>query len=59
MTGTEDEAMGLDAMKDGAQDYLVKGQFGDRELKRTIRYALERQDLLNEKEALIAQLLRL
>ncbi|OGR44344.1 MAG: hypothetical protein A2X35_02650 [Elusimicrobia bacterium GWA2_61_42] len=56
MTGTEDEAAGIDALKDGAQDYLVKGQFGHRELKRTVRYAIERKQLVNEKEALIAQL---
>lgn len=56
MTGTEDEAMGLEALKDGAQDYLVKGQFGDKELARTIRYAVERKELLNEKEDLILKL---
>lgn len=56
MTGTDDEAVGLEALKHGAQDYLVKGQFDDRELKRVIRYAIERKELLNEKEALIAQL---
>lgn len=56
MTGTEDEGMCIDALKNGAQDYLVKGQFGDRELKRAIRYALERKSLLNEKEGLITKL---
>lgn len=56
MTGTEDEALAAEALKDGAQDYLIKGQFGERELRRTINYALEREELLNEKTALIAQL---
>ena len=56
MTGTEDGSMGLDALKLGAQDYLVKGQFGHRELARTIRYAIERKQLLNEKEELISRL---
>lgn len=56
MTGTADEATGLAALKSGAQDYLVKGQFDDRELKRVIRYAIERKSLLNEKERLIAGL---
>lgn len=56
MTGLDDEETGLEALKDGAQDYLVKGQFGYRELKRTVTYALERKELLNEKEALITQL---
>ena len=56
MTGTDDEALGLEALKYGAQDYLVKGQFDDRTLKRVIRYAIERKDLLNEKEELILKL---
>lgn len=56
MTGTDDEAVGLEALQHGAQDYLVKGQFDDRELKRVIRYAMERKELLNEKEALIEKL---
>lgn len=56
MTGTDDEAVGLEALQHGAQDYLVKGQFDDRELKRVIRYAIERKELLNEKEALIEKL---
>lgn len=56
MTGTDDEATGLEALKHGAQDYLVKGQFDHRELKRVINYAIERKALLNEKEELIARL---
>lgn len=56
MTGTDDEALGLEALKYGAQDYLVKGQFDDRTLKRVIRYAIERKELLNEKEGLILKL---
>lgn len=56
MTGTDDEATGLEALKHGAQDYLVKGRFDHRELKRVIDYAIERKALLNEKEELIAKL---
>ena len=56
MTGTEDGETGIAALKDGAQDYLVKGQFGDKELARTVRYAAERKELLNEKEELILKL---
>jgi DNA-binding NtrC family response regulator len=56
MTGTDDEATGLEALKHGAQDYIVKGQFDDRELKRVIRYAIERKAMLNEKEELISKL---
>ncbi len=56
MTGTEDEAAGVEALKHGAQDYLVKGQFDHRLLKRVIAYAIERKALLNEKEDLIVRL---
>ena len=56
MTGMDDEETGMTALKDGAQDYLVKGQFGHRELKRAIFYAAERKTLLNEKEELVRQL---
>jgi diguanylate cyclase (GGDEF)-like protein/PAS domain S-box-containing protein len=42
LTGTADEALALDALRQGAQDYLVKGQ-GDGELvRRAIRYAMGR-----------------
>lgn len=56
MTGTEDGGMGTDALKHGAQDYLIKGQFDDRALSRALRYAMERKELLNEKEELIVKL---
>ena len=42
LTGDSDETVGLDAVRAGAQDYLVKG--GDsRLLVRSIQYALERK----------------
>ena len=42
LTGTSDEAIALEALRQGAQDYLVKGQ-GDGELvRRAIRYAIGR-----------------
>jgi diguanylate cyclase (GGDEF)-like protein/PAS domain S-box-containing protein len=42
LTGTADEALALAALRQGAQDYLVKGQ-GDGELvRRAIRYAIGR-----------------
>src|SRR5262245_3450959 len=45
LTGTDDEALALEAVRRGAQDYLVKGQIQSALLKRTIRYALERSRL--------------
>lgn len=42
LTGTSDEGIALEALRQGAQDYLVKGQ-GDGELvRRAIRYAIGR-----------------
>ena len=41
-TATEDEELGLEAVRQGAQDYLVKGQVDEKLLLRSIRYAIER-----------------
>lgn len=46
MTGQGDEETGLAAMQAGAQDYLVKGQVDGRTLRRALRFALERQTVL-------------
>ena len=46
MTGQGDEQVGLAAMQAGAQDYLVKGQVDGRTLRRALRFALERQTVL-------------
>lgn len=48
LTGMEDEAMGINAMKLGAQDFLVKGKLKIGSLKRSITYSIERSRLLNE-----------
>ncbi|XWX02480.1 response regulator [Aggregatilineales bacterium SYSU G02658] len=42
LTGNDDEAMGLQAVKVGAQDYLVKSEVDSRLLVRSMRYAMER-----------------
>ena len=41
LTGT-DEAVGIQAMREGAQDYLPKGQLQAPLLARSVRYAIER-----------------
>lgn len=43
LTGMNDEKIGVDAVKKGAQDYLVKGQVDGRLLTRSIRYSIERK----------------
>jgi PAS domain S-box-containing protein len=42
LTGLDDETVGLEAMRRGAQDYLVKGRIDYSLLSRSIRYAIER-----------------
>jgi len=42
MTGLDDEAVGIEAVRKGAQDYLIKGQIDARQLARAIRYAIGR-----------------
>ena len=43
LTGLDDEAMGIAALREGAQDYLVKGQLMERALARALRYAIEKK----------------
>jgi serine phosphatase RsbU (regulator of sigma subunit) len=43
LTGLEDEHLGVAAVGEGAQDYLVKGQVDGVVLSRAVRYAVERK----------------
>jgi diguanylate cyclase (GGDEF)-like protein/PAS domain S-box-containing protein len=43
LTGLHDEELGLRAVRDGAQDYLAKGNLDGNLLARSIRYAMERK----------------
>lgn len=45
LTGQEDEALALQAVRAGADDYLMKSGIRDRVLSRRIRYAVERNRL--------------
>jgi len=42
LTGLDDKTLAINALRAGAQDYLVKGQIAAPLLERSIRYAIER-----------------
>jgi len=50
LTGLADEVVGEEAVKRGAQDYLVKDQIDTLLLSKSLRYALERSQLITELE---------
>ncbi len=43
LTGIDDENVGIEALRIGAQDYLVKGQVDSRFIIRSVDYAIERK----------------
>ncbi len=47
LTVLDDEEMGLEAIKSGAEDYVVKGKALEHVLVRTIQYAIERKQIKN------------
>jgi signal transduction histidine kinase/CheY-like chemotaxis protein len=47
LSGTEDELIATRAVQAGAQDYLIKGHVDAVSLRRALRYAIERQQLLD------------
>jgi DNA-binding NarL/FixJ family response regulator len=53
LTGLNDEDVAMQAIKRGAQDYLVKDQLNDQVLIKAIRYAIERFKLLSELETIM------
>ncbi len=45
LTGMDDEVLAAQALQEGAQDYLIKGQIEARGLVRALRYAIERKSM--------------
>jgi signal transduction histidine kinase len=52
LTGLEDRSLGTEAVKRGAQDYLVKSCHDEEILSRAVRHAIERQRLAVELDVL-------
>ncbi len=48
LTGLDDKTLGLEALWQGAQDYLVKSRVDGKMLLRVIRYAIERNRMQSE-----------
>src|SRR3984957_15304304 len=58
ITGLDDEALAAEAMKEGAQDYLIKGQIENRALPRALRHAIERHRIQAETDLIRANQLQ-
>ena len=56
LTSLEDEALAIKAVRQGAQDYLIKGQTETPLLLRAIQYAIERKHAQEERERLVREL---
>ena len=50
LTGLSDKSMGVNAVKAGAQDFLIKGDFDSDLLAKSLRYSIERSGVLKRLE---------
>lgn len=46
LTGLTDKQLGIKAVKSGAQDFLVKGEFDAQQLTKSLRFSIERRNAL-------------
>lgn len=58
ITGMSDESLALRAVREGAHDYLVKGELNPRTLERSVRYATERKASVDTLKLALADLKR-
>ena len=56
LTGRDDEELARQALQEGAQDYLIKGQIEARGLMRALRYAVDRKAMEEKARALSLQI---
>jgi signal transduction histidine kinase len=54
LTGLDDDTMAVQALHEGAQDFLIKGQIDTRGLLRAMRYANERKRLEGMKDEFVS-----
>src|SRR3984957_18685127 len=54
LTGLDDESLAEQALQEGAQDYLIKGQIETRGILRALRYATERKRLERLKDEFVS-----
>jgi signal transduction histidine kinase len=54
LTGLDDESLAKQALQEGAQDYLIKGQIEARGLLRALRYSTERKRLERLKDEFVS-----
>src|ERR1700733_8619068 len=54
LTASDDESLAEQALQEGAQDYLIKGQIESRGLLRALRYAVERKRLERLKDEFVS-----
>jgi signal transduction histidine kinase len=54
LTGLDDESLAEQALQEGAQDYLIKGQIETRGILRALRYAAERKRLERLKDEFVS-----
>ena len=48
LTAIDDESLAIKTIKEGAQDYIIKGQINERQLAQSITFAIQRARVRND-----------